>query len=70
MAWIIIIFTWITVTALVGYPYVEKIEKTKDDKKKVFSYFVLIVAGWSILIAKLAKKCLEKTGVEEEKELW
>lgn len=74
MAWVIMVLVWVTVTALVGYPYVEKIEKVRDDGKRYFSYFVLAVAGWSMLIAGLAKKCLEKTGVlgeeEEDTSLW
>ena len=73
------LLVWVAVTALVGYPYVEKIENIYDDGKRIFSYFVLAVAGWSMLIAGLAEKCLEKTGVlgeegEEEdssnKSLW
>ena len=71
MGWIILIITWAAVTVLVGYPYVEKIENMYDDGKRVMSYFVLAVAGWSMLIAGLAEKCLEKTGVlgkEEEEE--
>lgn len=51
------------VTVLVGYPYVEKIEKLRDDREKFFSYFALAVGGWSMLIAGLVRKCLEKTGV-------
>ena len=74
MAWIVMLLVWVAVTALVGYPYVEKIEKVRDDGKRYFSYFVLVVAGWSMLIARLAEKCLEKTGVlgeeEEDKSLW
>ena len=73
MAWIVMLLVWIAVTALVGYPYVEKIEKVRDDRKKYFSYFVVAVAGWSMLVAKLAEKCLKATGVEEEeneKSLW
>ena len=69
MAWFIMLLVWAAVTVLVGYPYVEKIEKVKDDGKRLFSYFVVAVAGWSILIARLAEKCLEKIGIEE-KELW
>lgn len=72
MAWIIIVVTWAAVTALVGYPYVEKIQKVRNDGKRVFSYFVVAVAGWSILIAGFAEKVLKKTGVlEDEKEdIW
>ena len=62
MAWVIMLLVWVAVTALVGYPYVEKIENMYDDGKRLFSYFVLAVAGWSMLIARLAEKCLEKTG--------
>ena len=68
MGWIILIITWVAVTALVGYPYVEKIENVRDDGKRYFSYFVLAVGGWSMLITGLAEKCLEKTGVLGEKE--
>lgn len=68
MGWIIIIVTWMAVTALVGYPYLEKIQKVRNDRERVFSYFVIAVAGWSILIARLAEKCLEKTGVLEDEE--
>ncbi len=73
MAWLIMLLVWVTITALVGYPYVEKIEKVRDDGKRLFSYFVFVVAGWSILIARLAEKCLEKTGVlseEDSSPLW
>lgn len=73
MAWIIMLLVWAAVTVLVGYPYVEKIENIYDDGKRIISYFVLAVAGWSMLIAGLAEKCLEKTGVlgeEDKKELW
>lgn len=69
MGWIILIITWVAVTVLVGYPYVEKIEKVYDDGKRLFSYFVLAVGGWSMLIARLAEKCLEKTGVLGEEEV-
>ena len=68
MAWIIMLLVWVAVTALVGYPYVEKIENIRDDGKRYFSYFVLAVAGWSMLIARLAEKCLRATGVEGEEE--
>lgn len=69
MAWIIMLLVWAAVTVLVGYPYVEKIEKLRDDREKFFSYFALAVGGWSMLIAGLAEKVLKKTGVlEEEKE--
>ena len=72
MAWIIIVVTWAAVTALVGYPYVEKIQKVRNDGKRVFSYIVVAVAGWSILIARLAEKVLGMIlgNEEEEKELW
>lgn len=69
MGWIILIITWAAVTVLVGYPYVEKIENMYDDGKRLFSYFVLAVAGWSMLIARLARKVLEKTGVLGEEEV-
>lgn len=39
MAWIIIVITWAAVTALVGYPYVEKIQKVRNDGKRVFFLF-------------------------------
>jgi hypothetical protein len=78
MAWVIMLLVWAAVTVLVGYPYVEKIEKLRDDREKFFSYFALAVGGWSMLITGLVKKVLEKTGVlgeegEEEdssKSLW
>ena len=74
MAWFIMLLVWAAVTVLVGYPYVEKIEKVENDRDRFFSYFVLAVGGWSMLIAGLVRKCLEKTGVLEEegdkKELW
>lgn len=60
---------WVAVTVLVGYLYVEKIENMYDDWKRLFSYFVLAVAGWSMLIAGLAEKCLEKTGVLGKEEI-
>lgn len=69
MGWIILIIIWAAVTALVSYPYVEKIEKMRDGREKFFSYFVLAVAGWSMLIARLAEKCLEKTGVLGKEEV-
>ena len=75
MGWIVMIIIWAAVTALVGYPYVEKIEKLGNDRDRFFSYFVLAVGGWSMLIAGLAEKVLEKTGVmgeakEDDRELW
>lgn len=75
MGWIIVVITWAAVTVLVGYPYVEKIEKLRDDRDRFFSYFALAVGGWSMLIAGLAEKVLKKTGVLEEevednRELW
>lgn len=76
MAWVIMLLVWAAVTALVGYPYVEKIEKLRDDREKFFSYFALAVGGWSMLIAGLVRKCLEKTGVlgeegeKDNKPLW
>ena len=69
MGWIILIITWVAVTVLVGYPYVEKIEKLRDGREKFFSYFALAVGGWSMLIARLARKVLEKTGVLGEEEV-
>lgn len=77
MGWIIVVITWAAVTVLVGYPYVEKIEKPRSDRDRFFSYFVLAVGGWSMLIAGLVKKVLEKTGVlgeegeeDSNKSLW
>lgn len=78
MAWVIMLLVWAAVTVLVGYPYVEKIEKLRDDRDRFFSYFALAVGGWSILIAGLAGKVLKKTGVlgdeegeeEDKRELW
>lgn len=73
MGWIIVVITWAAVTVLVGYPYVEKIEKLRSDRDRFFSYFALAVGGWSILIAGLAEKVLKKTGVleeEDKRELW
>ena len=73
MGWIILIITWAAVTVLVGYPYVEKIEKLRNDRDRFFSYFAIAVGGWSMLIAGLAGKCLEKTGVlgeEGEEDMW
>ena len=68
MAWIIMLLVWVAVTVLVGYPYVEKIEKLRSDREKFFSYFALAVGGWSMLIAGLARKILEKTDVLGEEE--
>ena len=77
MAWVIILAVWAAVTVLVGYPYVEKIEKLRSDRDRFFSYFSLAVGGWSMLIAELVRKVLEKTGVlgddegeEDSKSLW
>jgi TRAP-type C4-dicarboxylate transport system permease small subunit len=71
MAWIIMLLVWAAVTVLVGYPYVKEIEKVENDRDRFFSYFALAVGGWSMLIAGLVEKVLEKTGVlgkEEEEE--
>lgn len=57
---------WTAVTVLEGYLYVEKIEKLRNDREKFFSYFVIAVGGWSMLIAGLARKVLEKTGMLDE----
>lgn len=75
MGWIILILIWAAVTVLVGYPYVEKIEKLRSDRDRFFSYFALAVGGWSMLVAGLAGKVLKKTGVlgeekEDNRELW
>lgn len=75
MAWIIILVVWAAVTVLVGYPYVEKIEKLRSDRDRFFSYFALAVGGWSMLVAGLAQKVLKKTGAlgeekEDNRELW
>ena len=69
MAWFIMLLVWAAVTVLVGYPYVEKIEKVENDRDRFFSYFALAVGGWSMLIAGLVRKCLEKTGVLDEEEV-
>lgn len=70
MAWIIMVLVWAAVTALVGYPYVEKIKKVRNEGKRYFSYFVIAVAGWSILIAGLAEKVLGMILKDKEEELW
>ena len=71
MAWIILLIAWASVTALVTYPYVEKIEKLRNKRDRVFSYFTFAVAGWSILMAKLAEKVFNKTGIvlDDEEDL-
>lgn len=66
MAWFIMLLVWIAVTVLVGYPYVEKIEKLRSSRERFFSYFALAVGGWAMLIAGLAEKVLEKTSVFED----
>lgn len=43
MAWLIMLLVWVAVTVLVGYPYVEKIEKLRNGKERFFSYFALAV---------------------------
>lgn len=68
MGWIIVVITWAAVTVLVGYPYVEKIEKLRSDRDRFFSYFALAVGGWSMLIAGFAERVLKKTGVLDEEE--
>lgn len=55
-------------TVLVGYPYVEKIQKVRSDRDRFFSYFALAVGGWSMLIAGFAERVLKKTGVLDEEE--
>ena len=72
MAWFIMLLVWVAVTVLVGYPYVEKIEKLRSSRERFFSYFALAVGGRPMFIAKLVEKVLEKTGVLEdnEKSLW
>ena len=45
MAWVIMLLVWAAVTVLVGYPYVEKIEKLRSDRERFFSYFALAVGG-------------------------
>lgn len=73
MAWIIMLLVWAAVTVLVSYPYVEKIEKLRDDREKFFSYFALAIGGWSMLIAGLVGKVLKKTGVledEKKEDIW
>lgn len=69
MAWFIMLLVWAAVTVLVGYPYVEKIENLRNDREKFFSYFALAVGGWSMLIAGLVRKVLEKTGVLGKEEV-
>lgn len=67
------LLVWAAVTVLVAYPYVEKIEKLRNDRDKFFSYFAIAVGGWSMLIAGLAGKVLKKTGVledEKEEDVW
>ena len=66
MAWLIMLLVWVAVTVLVGYLYVEKIEKLRSSRERFFSYFALAVGGWAILIAGLAEKVLEKTGMLED----
>ena len=63
------LLVWAAVTVLVGYPYVEKIENLRNDREKFFSYFALAVGGWSMLIAGLVRKVLEKTGVLGKEEV-
>ncbi len=72
MGWIILLLMWVAVTVLVGYPYVEKIEKLRSDRDRFFSYFSLAVGGWSMLITGLAEKVLKKTGVleDENEDIW
>lgn len=66
MAWSIMLLVWVAVTVLVGYPYIEKIEKLRDDREKFFSYFAFAIGSWAMLIAGLAEKVFEKTGVLED----
>lgn len=48
---------WVAVTVLIGYPYVEKIEKLRSSRERFFSYFALVIGGF---IAGLAEKVLKK----------
>ena len=57
MAWLIILVVWVAVTVLVGYPYVEKIEKLRSSRERFFSYFALAVGDF---IAGIAEKVLKK----------
>lgn len=70
MGWIILLLTWVAMTVLVGYPYVEKIEKLRNSRDKFFSYFALAVGGWSMIVADLVEKVLKKTEIIEDEELW
>ena len=70
MAWIVMLLVWAAVTVLVGYPYVEKIEKLRNNRDKFFSYFALAVGGWSMIVADLVEKVLKKTEIIEDEELW
>lgn len=63
MAWLIMLLIWVAVTVLVGYPYVEKIEKLRSNRERFFSYFALAVGGF---IAGLTEKVLK----EDKRELW
>ena len=54
MGWIILILIWAAVTILVGYPYVEKIEKLRSDREKFFSHFS--VGGWCDIVMVNEKK--------------
>ena len=69
MAWFIMLLVWIAVTVLVGYPYVEKIEKLRSGRERFFSYFALAVGGQAMLIAELAEKEVEKTGVLKDNDM-
>ena len=46
MAWFIVLIVWVAMTVLVGYPYVEKIEKLRNSRDKFFSYFALDEELW------------------------
>lgn len=59
MAWFIMLLVWVAVTVLVGYLYVEKIEKLRSSRERFFSYFALAVGDF---IAGLAKKVLKIKG--------
>lgn len=54
MAWLIMLLVWVAVTALVGYPYVEKIEKLRYDREKFFSHFA--VGGWCDIVMVIEKR--------------
>lgn len=46
------LLVWVAVTVLVGYPYVEKIEKLRSGRERFFSYFALAVRAYGEDIGK------------------